>query len=256
MSDFLNTTLTGLLAFQRGLATTSHNIANVNTEGYSRQRVNLTALPPNSAPGLVIGRGVQVASINRVLNELQVTQVRDNQSEQQRLGMLAEQSGLLDNVLASEDAGLAPALAEFANGLQLLADDPASITARQSLLSQARTLEQRFHTLSNRIESQSRDIESQINASLSQVNALASSVAELNRGIVEATAAAGGNPPNDLLDQRDLALSDLSTLLGVQVVAQDDGSLNVFVGNGQAIVLGNEANQLVPQRSSFKRRAE
>lgn len=243
MTNLIGTTLTGLLSFQRSLATTSHNIANVNTEGYSRQRVNLTALPAENIGGAIVGRGVTVNSIDRVLDGFQVTEVRRNVTQQGRLEVFSQLSRELDSVLGSTDSGLSPALLGFFEGVQAAADDPSSTAARQSLLSQANVLAGRLTSLDERLASQQTTLRDRLSASIPAVNALAASVANLNTGIIEASAVSGG-VPNDLLDQREQVLSELSELISVEVVAQGDGSVNLFIGSGQALVLAGESSSL------------
>jgi len=243
MSNLIGTTLTGLLSFQRSLATTSHNIANVNTEGFSRQRVNLTALPAENTGGAIVGRGVTVNSIDRVLDGFQVAEVRRNVTEQGRLEVFSQLSRELDSLLGSADSGLSPALLGFFEGVQAAADDPSSVAARQSLLSQANVLAGRINSLDQRLTDQQATLRERISASIPAVNALAASVANLNTGIIEASSASGGIP-NDLLDQREQVLKELSTLISVEVVEQGDGALNLFIGSGQALVLGGEASSL------------
>ena len=243
MSDILGTTLSGLLAFQRSLATTGNNIANANTEGYSRQRVNLTALPGQNIGGATIGNGVTVNSVDRVLDGFQVAEVRGNLTQQGRLEVFSELSRDVDSLLGSSETGLSPALLGFFEGVQAAADDPSSTAARQSLISQAEVLAGRFASLDARLEAQNDTINDRITASLPEINALSEAIAEINIGIAEASSVSGG-VPNDLLDQRDLLLSDLSEKLSVDVVTQSDGSLNVFIGSGQALVLGGEAASL------------
>ena len=243
MTDLLGTTLSGLLSFQRSLATTSHNIANVNTEGYSRQRVNLTALPAENIGGAIVGRGVGINSIDRVLDGFQVAEVRGNLTQQGRLEVFSQLSREIDSLLGSADSGLAPALLGFFEGVQAAADDPSSTGARQSLLSQANVLAGRLTSLDDRLVAQQNGLTDRLAASIPEVNALAAAVAELNSGIVEASAVSG-SLPNDLLDQRDQVIAKLSEQLAVEVVGQSDGSVNIFIGSGQALVLAGEASEL------------
>ncbi len=244
MPDILNTSLTGLRAFQSALATTSHNIANVNTEGYSRQRVNFGTLPAQNVGVGYIGTGVQPESVVRILDQYRVDALRNNVSEQSRLASFNDLAGGLDGLLASPDSGLAAPLQDFFAALQTVADNPSSVSARQVALSQANVLTDRFGTLSARLEDQNGQVNARLDSAITQVNALSESVADLNLAIRDARAAAGGAPPNDLLDQRDLVLRQLSERIGVDVVEQDDGSVSVFTGNGQALVLGGTASEL------------
>ena len=244
MPDILNTSLTGLLAFQNGLATTSHNIANVNTEGYSRQRVQFGTLPATNTGAGFIGRGVQIESITRVFDEFRMGQLRENVAEQSRLETLYQLSSGIDDLLASPDSGLSVPLQNFTSSVQTLADNPASISARQVLLADANTLADRFHSLADQYNTLSAEVNTRLNSTVNEVNALAGTVADLNLAIRDASAAAGGSVPNDLLDQRDQALQQLAGQIGIDVVDQADGTVSVFVGNGQPLVLGQDANEL------------
>ncbi|MGE0623988.1 MAG: flagellar hook-associated protein FlgK [Pseudomonadales bacterium] len=251
MPDILNTSLTGLRAFQSALATTSHNIANLNTEGYSRQRVNFGTMPAENVGVGYIGRGVQPQGIVRVLDQFRVDQLRGNVTEQSRLEALNGLAGGIDSLLANADSGLSQPLQDFFAALQTVADSPSSVPARQVLLSQANVLADRFGTLSERLDTQAGEVNARLGAAVDQVNALAASVAELNQAIVSAKAAAGGAPPNDLLDQRDVVLGQLAEQVAVSVVPQDDGSVSVFVGSGQALVLGPDASELALVQGDF-----
>lgn len=251
MPDILNTSLTGLRAFQSALATTSHNIANVNTEGYSRQRVNFGTMPAQNVGVGYIGSGVQPQSIERILDQYRVDSLRSNVAEEARLASFNDLAGDIDGLLASPDSGLSQPLQDFFAALQTVADNPSSVSARQVALSQANVLSDRFATLNTRLEDQNDQINARLSQAVTQVNALAESVADLNLAIRDAQAAAGGAPPNDLLDQRDLVLQQLSEQIAIDVVAQDDGAVSVFVGNGQALVLGGDASELTLTLSEY-----
>lgn len=251
MPDILNTSLTGLRAFQSALATTSHNIANVNTDGYSRQRVNFSTMPAQNVGVGYIGSGVQPQGIERILDQYRVDSLRTNVSEEARLGAFNDLAGGIDGLLANPDSGLSQPLQDFFAALQTVADNPSSVSARQVALSQANVLSDRFSTLNTRLEDQNSQVNARLSQAVNQVNALAESVADLNLAIRDAQAAAGGAPPNDLLDQRDLVLQQLSEQIAIDVVDQGDGGLSVFVGNGQALVLGGGASELVLAQSEY-----
>ncbi len=243
MSSILGNALSGLLSFQSSLATTSHNIANVNTEGFSRQRVNLTTLPANQIGGASLGSGVGVNGIDRVLDGFQVAEVRTQVTQQGRLEVFSQLSRELDSFLGNSASGLSPALLGFFEGVQAAADDPSSTAARQSLLSQAGVLTERFASLDNLLVSKQNTLTDRVSASLPEVNSLAAALADLNTGITAASSGVSG-APNDLLDQRDHVIAQLAEQLSVEVVAQSDGALNIFIGSGQALVLGGQASSL------------
>ncbi len=240
MADFLNTSLTGLLANQNALATTSHNIANVNTEGYNRQRIVFGTLPASNVGVGFVGRGVQVESISRVVDGFRTSQLRDSVSEQSRLEALYQMSSGIDTLLASPNTGLSGPLNNFYASMQKLADDPSSLAARQAVMSEASILVDRFQTLNGRLDTLAGDVETQLDINIEEVNLLTGAIADVNLAIQSASV---GGQPNDLLDQRDLLLKDLASKLSVTVV--DDGAMvNVFAANGQALVLGAQPSSL------------
>lgn len=244
VGDILGTGISGLLAFQRSLANTSHNIANVNTEGYSRQRVELGARPPQSGGGGFIGQGVEVEGVRRIYDEFLSLQVRSNTSANAQLQSFYSQASQLDNLLADPQAGLTPSLQDFFNAVQGLANDPASIPARQVLLSNGENLAERLHALDQRMRDLRGAVNSQLQAGVSEINNYAQAIARVNQAISLAQGSAGGEPPNDLLDQRDALIIKLSELIGVTTVAQDNGAVNVFIGTGQTLVVGTQASLL------------
>lgn len=244
MADILSTGVSGLLAFQRGLATTSQNIAHAATEGYSRQRVELSAREPQGFGSGFVGRGVDVTSVVRLYDMLAVNQLRAANSE---LGRLATYSGLaarVDDLLADPDNGVNAALQRFFSAWQDVASNPSSTTARQLLLSQAQTLAERFRSTAAELDQLEADINGQLTARVNEINSLATGIADLNLKIETASATYGGQPPNDLLDERDRLIARLSELVNVSTVTDPDGSINVFIGNGQTLVLRNFAAQL------------
>lgn len=252
MGDVFDNSVSGLLAFQRAMNTTSHNIANVSTEGYSRQRTELTAREPSATGNGFIGNGVQASTVVRLFEQSRQTAVQTNTAEYQRLNTLADYSGRIDNLLGDQTAGLAPELQSFFDKVQGLANDPSSSAARESLFSESENLVNRLHFLDGQLTQLGSESEQQLKDQLSQVNNLADEIAKLNQSIVTAQTSAGGQPANDLLDQRDQLILKLSTLVSTHVVAQDNGSVNVFVGSGQTLVGGFSANQLqiVPASSA------
>ncbi len=244
MADPLKTGLSGLLAFQRAIATTSHNIANANTEGYARQRVNLTPNPPEAMGFGYIGRGVTVDNVQRIQDQFAQSRLTQTGSEYARSQTYHTLISRIDNLLADSNAGLSPVMENFFNSVQDLNNDPTSLASREALLSSATNMTDRFNTLQNQFDSLQSEVNSRLSASVNEINALASNIAKLNNDIMGATAQASGNPPNDLLDQRDNLVNELSQYSSINTVSQGDGSLNVFIGNGISLVIGNHAEQL------------
>jgi flagellar hook-associated protein 1 FlgK len=253
MADIFQTSVSGMLAYQQALATTSHNISNINTPGYSRQRVEFSTLTPGLAPGGWVGTGVGVDTIKRLADDLRLQTVRVNTSEYGRLNTFAELSGRIDNLLADKDAGLAPAMQAFFNSVQAASADPASAPTRNVMLTEAQNLASRFHFLDARLTELDAETNHRIELTVGEINEMADAVARLNRDISVALGRSQGAPPNDLLDQRDALLEQISARVGTQVVKQGDGMVSVFIGNGQALVTGAETNRLTVTNNEFDR---
>jgi flagellar hook-associated protein 1 FlgK len=242
MADLLSIGLSGLSANKTSLAVTGHNISNVNTPGFSRQdTVQATRNPQFSGAGY-IGSGTTLTDIRRTYSEFLSTQVRSSTALSSDVEAYRSQIEQLDSLLAGTTTGITPSLQKFFSSLQTAAEDPANIPARQLVLSEAEGLARRFNTVSDRINEQNEFINKQMVAVSDQVNRLATSIASYNDAI--AKAAANGQQPNDLLDAREEAIRQLSTYVGVTVVAQDDNSLNLFVGSGQPLVVGSTTSRL------------
>ena len=244
VGDVLGTSVSGLLAFQRNLATTGHNITNANTPGYTRQRVEMTTRPPQASGNGFIGTGVQVTTVRRIYDEFLTGQVQTATTANSQLQQYHSLASQVDNLLADPSAGLTPSLQRFFDAVHTANNDPMSTTARQVLLSEANSLTNRFHYLDQRLEDLRQGINSKIVNSVNEINNLAQGIAKLNVQIVMAQGLAGGQPPNDLLDTRDKMITQLAEQVSIRTVPQDDGALNVFIGTGQNLVVGGNANLL------------
>ena len=242
--DILGIGVSALLAFQRSLVTTGHNISNVNTAGYSRQTVDLQSNTPQFASNGFVGTGVQIASVTRVYNEFVGNQVLANNTANSRLTSYSQFTNQVNNMLADPNVGLSSGMQNFFGAIQDVANDPTSIPARQTMLSQGQSLVDRFHSLDGNLSSLSQGVTTQLSSEVASINSLAQSIAKVNNDIVIATGMAGGQPPNDLLDQRDNLIQQLSQHVGVTVTTQDNGAKNIFIGNGQNLVVGNQATSL------------
>jgi flagellar hook-associated protein 1 FlgK len=236
--------VSGLLTAQRALQTVAHNIANVNTPGYNRQEVDLRARPAQYFGGQYFAQGVEVQGVSRVVDQFLIDQVRSSAASHGQAAAFHDLASQVDNLLAQKDAGLSSALQGFFDQAQALANDPSSIPARQVFLSEGETLAARFNDLQMRLDDLEKMTSGRLQGAVDGINSLTSSIAKLNEAITRTTGAAGGNPPNDLLDQRDQLVDQLSGLVGVQVSLQEDGALNVTTGNGQSLVTGSTSLDL------------
>ncbi len=243
-SSLLNIGSSGLQAFQRSLTTISHNIANVNTDGYSKQSVELDARVPQISGFGFSGTGVQTTSITRSYDAFVESSVRSSTSSATEFETFHALASKIDNVLADPDAGIANTMQSFFNAMQDVADTPSSTAAREVLLKDGQQLADQFNTLSTWLDSIRGQVNGDVRSSVTEINQLSTAIADLNETIVIEQGRSGGQPANDLLDQRNTLIRDLSELVAVTTVEQDDGSLNVMAGSGQVLVVGNRATTL------------
>lgn len=251
MADMLNSALSAIVTYQRALATTSHNIANVNTEGYSRQTVSLTPNTPQYSGVGAIGSGVGISGISRQFDQFVLDQMRSSSTAYHQAQAYTDLAAQIDGLLSDSSNGVSAALTSFFNSLQQLADDPASLAGRQAVLAEADTLVSRFGSLTSQFGRIEQELNTRMRASVEEINGLTAQIGQLNDSIAAARARAGGQAPNDLLDERDKALFELSSYLDIKVVAQDGDSLNVFTGSGEALVLGKRPMELSVTRNEF-----
>ncbi|MCC7413383.1 MAG: flagellar hook-associated protein FlgK [Gammaproteobacteria bacterium] len=244
MTSLFQIGVSGLLSNQHVLGTVGHNIANVNTEGYSRQRVELVVRPPQGGGDVYFGSGVNVGSVTRVVDGFIDNQLRVSLMNQSRADVLNGYAAQLNNLFGDAAAGLSPALTSFFDGVQEVADDPASVPSRQVLLSEGQTLVARFNEQARRLNEIADGMNLKLGNIVADINSLADNIARLNREIVRVGGVGNGSAPNDLLDTRDLMLQKLAGLTEVQPVVQDDGALNVMIGKGQVLVAGGNAQRL------------
>lgn len=243
MAGLLGIATSGLSSIQQALSTAGHNIANVNTEGYSRQIAEFQTLPSQRMGGQYIGSGVEVGDIRRAYDSFVVDELRTRTSKLGFAASFESLSASLDKLAGDGDNGLSPALQGFFDAVQDVASDPGSLSARQILLADAQVLTDRFSQLSNSLSGFERETNSKIRSAVSEINGMVVNIAKLNSDIT--LALGNGGQPNDLLDQRDRLLAELSSKVGISTLKQSDGSINVFAGKGQSLVIGGESSQLV-----------
>src|SRR3954467_3807716 len=243
MADLLGTGLSSLRAMQRALDTTAHNIANVSTEGYTRQRVDFATRKPQAYGSNWIGSGVDAVQVRRVYDQFMSAQARSSSGNLARLDAYAAQAGRLDSLLGDSSNGLGASLQSFTNAINEVSSTPSSIPARQVLLAEGNALVERLKGYDSRLREMSADVDSQLVGQAGEINTLAQGLARLNGDITVAIQQTG-HPPNDLLDQRDQLIDQLASKVGVSVVPEGESTLNVFIGTGQPLVLGTTASQI------------
>lgn len=250
MANLLGIGQSALAAAQVGIATTGHNIANASTPGYNRQELLQTASVAQTLGGTFVGQGVSVGQVRRVYNEFLGRQVNSIQTTSNYASTYLAQINQISNLVADTTTGVSPALQDFFSSTQNLASSPngtAGAAARQSVLSSAESLVARFQSLQTRLDQTRENVNDQIVNSITSINGLATQIASLNASI-ERVSSAASSPPNDLLDQRDQLVTELSKFTSVSVVPQGS-KFNVFIGTGQPLVIGDNANSLQASNS-------
>lgn len=240
----LNVGLSGLNAAQMGILTTSHNIANASTPGFSRQQIVQTTNEPMFTGAGYLGQGTSVLTVERMYNQYVTRQMMSSQSGVAEMDSYLAQIQQLDNLLADPDAGVSPALSAFFKGVQDLAANPSSIPARQATLSAAQSLVARFQGIDRRITEIREGVNQQITDEIGKINAYATQLGEINQRVINSQAAGANQTNNDLLDQRDQLIADLNREIGTFAVQQGDGTYSVFFGSGQPLVVGTVVNTL------------
>ncbi|TXI07303.1 MAG: flagellar hook-associated protein FlgK [Pseudomonas monteilii] len=248
MASLINIGMSGLGAAQSGMYTLGNNIANADVESYSRQQ-NVQKTKGGQQVGQVfIGSGTTLADVRRVYNAFLENQLRSTTALSSDATSYLNQITPLDTALSSSDTGITAALKSFFSAMQDAAAKPSEDASRQLLLTSAQSLAKRFNTLSAQLNQQNSDINANMASIADKVNALTQSIADLNGQISKMTAVNG--QPNDLLDQRDGAVRELSALIGADVVEQKNGNYDIYLKNGQALVLGNTTQTIGVQPSA------
>jgi len=246
--SLFNVGVSALNTAQLGLATTGHNISSVNTEGFHRQTIVQSAAIPVLTGSGFVGQGVQVDTITRVYSRFLDGQLLQAQTQGAKLDSYLTEVQQIDNMVADANTGLSPALQDFFKAVGGVSANPQSVPSRQALLSNSSALVSRFQTLAQRFTEIRDGINSQIASSVDQINSYAKQVAKLNEQIMLQTGGTG-QPPNDLLDQRDTLVSLLSQQVGATTFQQGDSGINIYIGNGQPLVVGEQIFSLTTMPS-------
>lgn len=240
--SLLNVGARALLANQVALQTTGHNIANVNTPGYSRQSVQLVTVQGQFTGGGYIGQGVDVQTILRNHNELLTRQAAMAGSTQAADVVRSERLNQLQEVFSGGTSGLGAAITDMMNSLSDVVSSPTDITARTVALTRMSETAGRMRSAADRINEIQYTVTEQLKSDVVKVNSLAQSIAGVNEQI--ARARGNGQTPNDLLDQRDQLIRELNQYVQTTQVPADDGTVGLFVAGSQPLVLGTTATTL------------
>ena len=239
--SLLNIGMSGLSASQSSLVVTGNNIANVDTAGYSRQQTVQNTKGSNQYGNVWIGSGTTLADVRRVYNSYIDAQLQTSTSLNSDAAAYQAQVTPLDKLLSDSGTGLNGALTKFFASVQNVNAKPGDDASRQLLLSDAQALSARFNSVSSQLNAQNSDINGNLTSMADQVNKLAATVAQLNQKISQISSS--GGQPNELLDARNETIRQLSTFTGAQVVERD-GNMDLYLGNGQPLVIGGTSSKL------------
>ena len=229
MSDMLSIGSSGVNAYQRALATVSNNIANVNTEGYTRQDVSLASNQPRQMGGSYLGTGARFDAVQRQYDAFVESNLRNSNSDLQSQKPLLSYVNRLIDVMGDESIGLTTAMNLFFESARDLASDPASIVSRSTFLRDADGLAARFRQLAGQFDLLDNETRQSVETDVGQINSLTQQLGLLNKQMVKHSSAS--NQPSELLDQRDRLLRELSGLIAVKTRFEDNGAVLVSVGD-------------------------
>lgn len=241
--SLLNVGSRALMANQIALQTTGHNIANVNTAGYSRQSVAFQTSPGQNMGSGYIGNGVDVNTILRNFNDLLNRQAAAASAVSASDAARAQSLAQMQEVFGGGKTGLGAAITDMMNAFGDVAGAPTDPSARQVVLTRMNELAARFRSASAQLDEMDYSTKQQMGNDVTVVNSLAAQVAALNSQISQSIAS--GHTPNDLLDQRDQLVRDINKYVQTTQIDADDGSISLFVGGSQPLVLGPNSAQLV-----------
>ena len=241
----LDIAVSGLLAHQTAIQVTGHNIANVDTDGYSRQRAELISQLPQNTPYGPLGRGVTVADIFQIRDRFLDTVFQNETQRSMEMGVERDFLQRIEDIFQEpSDIGLSALIDDFFATVQALANYPEEQPLRASLIAAASVLAESFNDIDRRLEQLRTDANNEIIMRVSEVNSLAERIANLNYNIVRAEA--GGKTANDFRDQRTVLLDELAELVNIYTVEMSNGSITVLVG-GDVIVEGAYWSELATQ---------
>ena len=251
MVDILRLGSNTLSSLQQAMTTTGHNIANVNTEGYSRQAVQFETQDYARYGFGFVGSGSRISSVDRSYNEFLTSQVQSFTSSQSQQNTFVQFASRVDNLLANTETSLNTSMQQFFGAMADVAASPSTLPERQALIGEANNLVDKQRAFYNMLQDLNTEVNSAMGLAVNDINNLAKGISELNKQITSETSAGRRTLPNDLLDQRDKLIRQMSEKIGVTVNEQSDGSVNVFVGKGQPVVVGSQVTELQTETNAY-----
>lgn len=240
MSSVLSTGTGALLAFQRALATTSHNVANLNTPGYSRQKVNFATADPQNYGYGTVGNGTRITDIRRTADQLAISRLLDSSGELARLKQLSGMADRVNSLFSEAATNVAGVWSNFFDSVSGLSSNASGTADRQNMLDGGKALANRFVQLNTHLNNLNSEVNNGLMAGAAEVNRLAQEIAQINGAIGTNIATAAP----DLLDRRDQLITQLIGYTGGTAVIQDGGIMNVYTAGGNALVVGTTATKV------------
>jgi len=223
-----------------GLDVTGQNIANVNTPGYTRRVIDMAAVPPES--NRTAGRGVDVVAVRSARDLLIERRLQQEVPAERREGALADVLGIVEVALGKPGASIDGALDRFFDAFASLSQSPSSSVARQEVLLQAESLADSFRDMAERLAISQRDTDGQVASATQDINELAAQIAKINETIGRTGESAGGILT--LQDEQSVLVRQLSEIVDIDVLQRADGGVDITIGNGRALVIGENGYQL------------
>jgi flagellar hook-associated protein 1 FlgK len=245
----LNIALQSMQAEQEALATTTNNIANANTPGYTRETVSFEETPPVQYGGLLLGDGVTIGQITSQRDSLLQAGLEQQTQQQAKynsyLGTMQQVQSLFNE---SSGNGVQGSVTAFFNSLQQLSTSPSDSNLRQAVLTAAQNMAQTFNTTAGNLSQMQQSANVTVTQTVNQINSLTSQIASVNAQVTAATAS--GQNAGTFIDQRDQLIQQLSGLVDVSTIDTGNGGVTLTTSNGTALVAGNQSFQLTTQTSA------
>ena len=256
MSDMLGISSNALGAYQRALSTVSNNIANVNTEGYSRQDVVLKDTAPSKAANNYFGTGVSLQAVKRQFDAFAESNLRNSTSDLATQKPMVEYTKRVMDIMGDKSVGLSSALDDFFAAANSLSADPASSVLRSTFLRSSEGLTSRFAELSGQLDLVGTETRQALESTTNQVNTLTSQLALVNQSMAKSATLEGQSA--EILDRRDLLLRQLSDLVRIKTSFTTNGTVNVGLGNTvtQSVVVDGQKSRPIGVDATVKGKTE
>lgn len=238
MADMLTIGSIATNTFKTALSVTSHNVANVATEGYTRQRAEISSNSPSTAGAAFLGGGSRVDSVERIYADYIQSQLVNSQSLVERYDTQLQLGSQVEGIIAGNDQGIQQIMQSYFDSLQTLANDPTSNTSRQLVISEAQNLESHISNLTSVMEETQAQVNGQVSGLAVEINNRLETIQAINTQVENANNS-GRQPPNDLLDQRNQAILELSQYMDITTFSQENGRIDIHTGNGKLPLLSD-----------------